>query len=262
MTTLLAIDIGNTTVSIGLVANGKVKKIWSVATRPTDGSLKIRFKRALLSARKDFWGIDSVVICSVVPNVTVIIKPIIKKVLAVRPLVIGQDIKVPIKNCYRKPKEVGQDRLVCAYGAMVLYGAPAIVIDFGTAITFDVVSKKGEYLGGAIIPGLRLYAESLFEKTALLPKVKIQAPEGVIGRDTANSILSGIFYGYGVLCDGMIDLMTKEMKQKPIVIVTGGYSNLIKKFIKRINYADKFLIFRGISAICNAYCCCDNCCKI
>ena len=244
MTTLLAIDIGNTTVSIGLVANGKVKKIWSVATRPTDGSLKIRFKRALLSARKDFWGIDSVVICSVVPNVTVIIKPIIKKVLAVRPLVIGQD------------------RLVCAYGAMVLYGAPAIVIDFGTAITFDVVSKKGEYLGGAIIPGLRLYAESLFEKTALLPKVKIQAPEGVIGRDTANSILSGIFYGYGVLCDGMIDLMTKEMKQKPIVIVTGGYSNLIKKFIKRINYADKFLIFRGISAICNAYCCCDNCCKI
>ena len=161
-------------------------------------------------------------------------------------LVVGRDIKVPIKNLYRKAYQVGQDRLVGAYGAKILYGTPAIIIDFGTATTFDVVSKKGEYLGGVIVPGLRLSIESLFEKTALLPKVKIQRPEGVIGKDTKNSILSGISYGYGSLCDGMIELISKQIKQKPVVIITGGYSALIKEFIKRFDYIDKSLVFKGM----------------
>ena len=128
--------------------------------------------------------------------------------------IIGRDIVVPIKNRYKNPKQVGQDRLVGAYGAMKIYGCPLIVVDLGTAITFDVISPKGEYLGGAIVPGIRLSAESLFLKTALLPHIEIQAPRHIIGKTTQESMLSGLFYGYGSLCRGIIDLISVTATRK------------------------------------------------
>ena len=246
---ILAVDVGNTTIGLAVVKGERLKKTWMVKTALNDKILRDEFKRTLGRLKKFTFSIEAVVICSVVPQALTIISPILEKIFQQKPLVIGRDIKVPIKNLYRQPSQVGQDRLVCAYAAMMLYGAPAIVVDFGTAITFDVVSKKKEYLGGVIIPGLRLYAESLFEKTALLPKVEIQPPRELIGRDTKNSILSGVFYGYSALCNGVIRLITKQTKKKPIVVITGGYSGLIKRFIKSFDAIDKFLVFKGIALI-------------
>ena len=153
----------------------------------------------------------------------------------------------PIKNRYKNPKQVGQDRLVGAYGAMKIYGCPLIVVDLGTAITFDVISPKGEYLGGAIVPGIRLSAESLFLKTALLPHIEIQAPGHIIGKTTQESILSGLFYGYGSLCRGFIDLISQQIKSKPKVVMTGGHTGLMKKFVSpKIRIIDEDLVFKGI----------------
>lgn len=246
---LLAIDIGNTSISFGVLESGIVKKVWRVETGLASQILRVQLRKTLTNIKKFSKDFEDAVICSVVPKASAIARPIIAQTLSLKPLMVGDDLKVPIKNCYRNPRQVGQDRLVCAYAAMRLYGFPAIIIDLGTAITLDVVSKKKEYLGGVIAPGLRLFTESLFEKTALLPKVKIQPPAELIGRDTKNSILSGIFYGYGMLCEGMIGLLAKKIKSKPVVIATGGYTRLIRRFIKHIDVVDVDLIWKGIYLI-------------
>jgi type III pantothenate kinase len=161
-----------------------------------------------------------------------VIRHAVKAELGVKAHIIGEDIKVPMVNRYKNPRQVGQDRLVGAFAAMSLYGKPVIIIDLGTAITFDAVSASGEYLGGAIVPGIRLSAESLFLKTALLPQIDIKAPKSVIGRTTQESILSGLFYGYGSLCRGFIELMQKQVKGHPVIVMTGGHTQLMKRFIK------------------------------
>ena len=140
--------------------------------------------------------------------------------------------------------------MVGAYAALQLYGKPVIIIDLGTAITFDVVSSKREYLGGAIVPGLRLSAEALFLKTALLPQIAIKAPKSVIGRTTQESILSGLFYGYGCLCRGFIELMSQQLHSRPKVIMTGGHTHLMKKFISpKVRIIDEHLVHKGMALL-------------
>jgi len=246
---LLAMDIGNTTISLGVMRGKKIIDLWHVYTAQTERQLISDLQKVLAGIKKRRYLIRDIIICSVVPRALGIVKPFLQKRMGIKVFVVGQDIKVPIKNNYRYPKQVGQDRLVGAYAAKVLYGAPLIVVDFGTAITFDIVSKKGEYLGGIIVPGIRLTAESLFKKTALLPKVEIERPKELIGRDTKNSILSGIFYGYGSLCDGLIILINKKLKLKSTVIATGGYVNMMKQFSREIGHVDQGLIFRGLYLI-------------
>ncbi len=243
---LLAIDIGNTT--IGFAVMHKAGHIVSVAVIDTDAKLsKIK---AVIAKILRAQAISKVVICSVVPKASKILEGILKKTVPVD--IIGRDILVPIKNRYKNPKQVGQDRLVGAYGAMKIYGHPLIVVDLGTAITFDVISPKGEYLGGAIVPGIRLSAESLFLKTALLPHIEIKAPKNIIGKTTQESILSGLFYGYGSLCKGMIDLLSSRLsfprKRESIkVVMTGGHTHLMKKFVSpKIRIIDEDLVFKGI----------------
>ena len=243
---ILAVDIGNTTISLGVVRAGQVTATADVETRLPAPKLRKELTRLLLGFRQRF-ALDGVIICSVVPPVTKIIKLLLQKNLSVRPLVVGEDIVVPLINRYHNPKQVGQDRLVGAYAAMKLYGIPAIIIDFGTAITFDVVSKKREYLGGIIIPGIRLSAESLFAKTALIPRIDIVKPGPLIGKNTQQSVLSGIFYGYGAMSRGLIDQITRQIKGKPQVIVTGGYTKQMKKYIARqITKVNPHLVFKGL----------------
>lgn len=247
---ILAIDIGNTTITLGLVFGLKVKKTARIETALPRAALENQLKKQLAAWKLANTSLEAVVICSVVPKVLVIVKSFLNRQLKARVYTIGQDIKVPIKNKYKNPKQVGQDRLVGAYAAMRFYGAPTIVIDLGTAITFDVVSSKKEYLGGIIVPGLRLSAESLFKKTALLPLIKIQAPQSVVGRDTKNSILSGLFYGYGAMCSGLIDLIKKEVGKNAKVIVTGGHTALMKKYMGQgIQALDEDLILKGSELI-------------
>jgi len=247
---VLAIDIGNTTIALGVVVNGKVVESLRIdTTKDTDRLKPVIIKQVNYLLNKGY-ECKRVVICSVVPKNTRLVERLIKESLNIKVQVVGRDLPVPMKNHYKNPSQVGQDRLVGAYAALKLYGKPLIVVDLGTAITFDAVSKKGEYLGGAIVPGIRLSAESLFLKTALLPEIDIKAPKNPIGRTTQDSILSGLFYGYGVLCKGFIDLLGVQMKAKPKVVMTGGHTQLMKKFVSpKIRIIDEDLVFKGMALL-------------
>ena len=245
----LTVDIGNTTIALGIVRNKTVVAVKRLDTQNKADQLALQLTGVLRTLGRKY-SIREAIICSVVPTATGLVKRVIKKELKIAVTVVGEDIKVPLINRYKNPKQVGQDRLVGAYAAMKLYGKPAIIIDLGTAITFDAVSRKGEYLGGAIVPGIRLSAESLFLKTALLPEIPIRAPKSVIGRTTEESILSGLFYGYGSLCRGFIDLIGQHISGKPKVVMTGGHTQLMKKFINRdIRIIDEDLVFKGLGLL-------------
>lgn len=248
---ILAVDIGNTTIALGVCRGLRVMAVYRMDTVSSKKRLAAQLGKLLERIHDRYPSLRSVVMCSVVPQALVVVEPFLRRKLAVPVSVIGRDIKVPMKNNYRNPRQVGQDRLVGAYAARCLYKAPCLIIDFGTAITFDVVSRRGEYEGGIIIPGLRLSAESLFQKTALLPQIdSIRAPRSLIGRDTTESILSGLLNGYGAMCRGLIDLISDRIKDHPKVIITGGHTRLMQKFIRtRVDIIDQNLVFKGIALI-------------
>ncbi len=248
---LLAIDIGNTAVSLGIMSGTFLTDNHHLDTYAIRGRISKELKALVKSVKRQYPEIDQVIICSVVPALTKLTSSLIKKYFGVKPRIVGQDLIVPIKNNYDHPAQVGQDRLVGTYAAKILYGYPLIIIDFGTAITFDVISAKGFYEGGMIVPGIRLSAESLFRKTALLPKIEtIKTPRTLIGKNTKESILSGLFFGYGAMSCGLIDMISKRIKGKPKVIVTGGYTHLMKKFIlPKINKIDRDLVFKGLALL-------------
>lgn len=238
---LLAIDIGNTNITFGIFKNNKLLKKFDLPAK------KYNFKKLLSCLGKT--QIKNCIICSVVPKNTKIIERGIKKLIKIRPYILGKNISVPIKNLYRKSSQVGQDRLVNAYAGINLYGAPLVVVDFGTAITCDVISKNGAYLGGIILPGLRISLDALYQQTALLPLVKLCKPKELIGRDTKNSILSGIIYGYATLIDGLIERIKTEIGKNALVICTGGNANLVSKYCFKITKIDADLTLTGLNLI-------------
>ena len=180
------------------------------------------------------------------PSVTKILAKDIERLLGQPPYIIGKDIVVPINNLYRKPRQVGQDRLVNAYAGIMLYGAPLIVVDFGTAVTFDLVSKDKAYLGGMILPGMEISLDALAERTALLPKIKLTRPEEFIGRDTKNSMLSGIIYGFSSLADSLIKKLKQKLGKNAQVIATGGNISLISNYCRKINKINRDLTLQGL----------------
>ena len=246
---IIAIDIGNSTIGFGFVKDGHVERVSAIENELDSELVRVKLQN-FMESTAERYKIEKVIICSVVPSALKKLQRRIKKTWDLTPLVVGKDLKVPIENKYRKPRQVGKDRLLCGFAARELYGAPSVVIDLGTAITFDGISAKGEYLGGAIIPGLRLSAQALFEKTALLPHVRIEEPKKVIGRSTEESIQSGIFHGYGALCDGMVDRLGEEMGCRPKVIMTGGHAATMRKFMKHaVAAVDQELIFKGMALL-------------
>ena len=240
---LLATDIGNTNISFGLFQGNKLIRRFNILTK--NYGLK-QLKRLLGKAR-----INDTVICSVVPDATRVLAGDLKKLLRSKLYIIGKDIIVPIKNLYRNPRQVGQDRLVNAYAGVKLFGAPLIVVDFGTAVTFDVISKNKEYLGGMIIPGLGISLNVLSERTALLPKIKLEEPKELIGRDTKNSMLSGIIFGFAALTDDLVKRIKRKIGKNSQVIGTGGNIQLIHKYCKEINIRDENLTLKGLASLKN-----------
>lgn len=235
---LLTIDIGNTSITFGVFQGKRLKSTWKIATQSVFSKKAIRLPN----------HIDAAIISSVVPKVTPIIKKLLVKKYKILPLVLGENIKAPIKNLYRNPRQVGQDRLVDAVAVKEFYGYPAVVIDFGTAITFDVINKKGEYLGGIIVPGIETSVRALSKQAALLPIIKVSAPRELVGKDTISSMKSGIFHGFGVLCDGLIaKLKTKYGPMR--VIATGGHARLMAKFSRSIPKVDPNLTLQGLRLI-------------
>lgn len=231
---LLAIDVGNTSTSIGEFSGQKLKKRYEVKT--TD--------------LKDFKGFKSyggveVIVSSVVPQADIIIKKAL-------PQAVFSDAKQVIKRglVIRIKGEIGADRAVNAFAARELYGKPIIVVDFGTATTFDIISRKGEYVGGAISPGIGMSAEALAQKTAKLPLIKIDKPKKLIGDCTIEAMKSGIVNGYCCLVKGMITRFKQEVGGDPIVVGTGGFAKFISKYTKGIDIIDADLTLKGLCLLC------------
>ncbi|MGD0336394.1 MAG: type III pantothenate kinase [Candidatus Omnitrophota bacterium] len=238
---LLAIDIGNTNINMAVFKGKRISRRYSIPTNNRD------YRKPL----KNIFAanpIKAAILCSVVPQVTLRLQKELRARLGRPPIIIGKDLRVPIKNLYRSPGQVGQDRLVNAYVGLILYGAPLVVVDFGTAVTFDVISSRKEYLGGMIIPGLQISLDVLSERTALLPKLKLAAPVEFIGRDTKNSILSGIVYGVACLADEL-SRRIKEKIGRAKVIGTGGNIKLLRSYCKGFDRIDSDLTLKGLNLI-------------
>ena len=245
---ILAIDIGNTSVHFGIFRGVKLVKEWRVATARISEYQNIR-KRITR-----YQNIRKTVVASVVPRVN----KIIRKWFPTAEFVNHKNIGIKIKT--KKPSEVGVDRLVNALAVHKLYGGPAIVVDFGTATTFDAVSARGEYLGGAIAPGIMLARDTLHERTAKLPRIKLVAPKAVVGRSTVEAIRSGLVYGYVAMVEGMVQrIKSSVVRRLPRatsrgpssikVIATGGLAPLICKYTKVIDRIDQKLTLKGLKII-------------
>ncbi len=245
---LLAIDVGNTSVTLGVFRGRRL--IWQ-GKIPTHGTSYTVALRRMVNSRFRGNDIEAVIISSVVPRATTQLKQALKQMGAPRPVVVGETVKAPIVNRYRIPSQVGQDRLVNAVAACELYGAPAIVVDFGTAVTFDLVSAKREYIGGLIVPGMEIALEALTSRAALLPAIQMKPPKELLGRDTVSSMRSGLFYGYGALCDGIVRLLKTKHAQQAKVIATGGHVGLIAPFCRTVQVVNPQLTLQGLKIIYN-----------
>lgn len=195
--------------------------------------------------------VDKVVMVSVVPKRLKKLKRILKrKYKNAKIFVVGENIKVPLKCRYNK-RQIGQDRLVTAFAASILYGLPVLIIDFGTAVTFDAVSEKGAYLGGLIVPGIKMSLESLHRRTAMLPKTHLRKTRSFIGKDTESSIRSGMIYGYASMCDGLTALFRKKLGKKLKIVATGGDAALITRYTRSVKKVDPHLSLKGLDFLAN-----------
>jgi len=238
---ILAVDVGNTSVHFALFSGKTIHKTFRIKTP----DLGLRALRRI--ARKiPLKNVEAAVIASVVPSAGNFLKKNLPKTVGLKSYLIGKDLKAPIANKYKKPEQVGIDRLVNAVAAFHRYPRDLILIDFGTAITLDVVSKKGEYLGGVIAPGIEMSLEALFHKTALLPKIRLKHPGNIMGKDTVESIRVGCSVGIGGLCDRLIQRIRAHYRSKPLVIATGGYALFMKRYCQSIDLIDPFLTLKGI----------------
>ncbi|MBI3996466.1 MAG: type III pantothenate kinase [Candidatus Omnitrophica bacterium] len=279
---MIAIDIGNTTTSFGVFARpgsrdgragegARLRSQFSIATQPwrTPDEVTLQLKALATSRRLHLTKAKQIVLCSVVPRMASVLTEALHSLKAVPIRIVGQDVFVPLKNRYAYPEQVGQDRLVGAYAAWKEFGAPqgqgaggrgrgqdCIVADFGTAITIDIVKagprqtgskgRGGEYLGGVIAPGLDISLEALASRTALLPKVELREPPELLGRDTANSIRSGVLFGCVALCDGLVTQLKRQYAPNAKVVATGGASPLIVKHSKTIDVLKPHLVLEGL----------------
>ena len=244
---LLAIDIGNTNIVAGLFSDGSLVRhlrLVTVAARTASG---------YGAELKEFAGPGAVlkgaIISSVVPRLDGVFREAVSSCLGVAPLLVGDDITPRMPVLTDDPSEVGADRVVNAVAAYELFRTDLIVVDFGTAVTFDYVTARGEYSGGLIAPGIGISATALHEKTAKLPLVKVERPSAVIGRNTAESMRSGIFWGFIGLVDGIIERMINEVGGSPKIIATGGLAPLVIGSSVYITGSDEFLTLKGLHII-------------
>ena len=248
---LLAVDIGNTNITIGVFDGSKMKATWRVATgvhRMPDeyASLILHlFEHEGIAASK----ITDTILCSVVPPLTGVFEEMCRHYLKVSPILVEAGVKTGVRISMDNPKEVGADRIVNAVAAHQLYGGAVIVIDLGTATTFDAVSKEGDYLGGAIAPGIAIATEALFARTAVLPRVELTHPKRAIGRNTVAAMQSGIVFGYAGLIEGIVARIKEELGGKAKVVATGGYAELLARETPAIDEVNPDLTLIGLRLI-------------
>jgi type III pantothenate kinase len=248
---LLTVDVGNTNITIGVFDDSKLKATWRIATgvhRMPDeyASLMLNlFERQGIAASQ----ITDAILCSVVPPLVSVFEETCRRYLKVLPLVVESGVKTGVRISMDNPREVGADRIVNAVAAHHLYGGPVIVIDLGTATTFDAVSKEGDYLGGAIAPGIAIATEALFARTAVLPRVELTHPKRAIGRSTVAAMQSGIVFGYAGLIEGIVGRIKQELGGEVKVVATGGYAELLARETPVIEVVNLDLTLEGLRLI-------------
>jgi type III pantothenate kinase len=248
---LLAIDVGNTGIGVGVFDKNDLKVTWRMATsisRTPDEYAALLFP-LLHEAGIQTSEITDVSACSVVPPMVATLEDLFVRHFNVKPLMVGTGTKTGVKIRMDNPREVGPDRIVHSAAAFHLYGGPVIIVDMGTATTFDTMTKNGEYTGGAISPGLQTGAEALFSRTAMLPRVNLMRPVKAIGTNTNAAMQSGIVYGYVSLIEGMIERIQKEIPEKAKVVLTGGFTDIIAPQTNMIDIVNPNLIFMGLRLI-------------
>ncbi len=248
---LLAIDIGNTNIDVGLFRDEELFTNWDLATDiyKSSDEYAVILLGLLQQQGLSTSDIKRAIICSVSPTLVPVFRELCQRYLNISPLVVEAGVKTGVSILMDNPREVGPDRIVNAVGGYHLYGGALIVIDLGTATTFDVVSEKGDYLGGAISPGIKTATESLFQRTAKLPRVDLVRPKHVIGRDTITAMQSGFIFGYVGLIEGLVSRIQKELGTKARVIATGGYAELLAKETNVIEVVDPYLTLFGLRII-------------
>jgi len=248
---LLVIDIGNTNMVLGVFESAQLIVDWRLETkqRQTVDEYGILVRNLFALTPLEVTKIDNIAIASVVPPLNSILEQMALKYFKIRPFFVEPGVKTGMPVLYDSPGDVGADRIVNAVAAYEKYGGPTIVVDFGTATTFDEISQKGEYLGGVITPGPGISAEALFARTARLPRVEIKNPGKVIGTSTVGSIQSGLYYGYISLVDGILQRMIPELAPSCRVVATGGFSELIGEASELIQEIDPNLTLEGLRLV-------------
>lgn len=248
---LLAVDVGNTHITMGIYYKEKQICNWRISTnrRKTADEYGILLRQLFANQHQNLDTIDAVALSSVVPPLTASLVEMALDCFGINPLVIGPGVKTGMPIRFDNPKEVGADRIVNGVAAFHKYGGPVIVVDLGTATTFDVISAKGEYLGGAIAPGVGISTDALFSYAAKLPRVELIKPPRVIGKNTVACMQSGIMYGLLGQVEGIVARIKKELQSQVTVIATGGFASLFEAEQGVVDYVDPFLTLEGLRLI-------------
>ena len=248
---LLALDVGNTHTVIGVFDGTTLRANWRISTSTQVTADELGVLLASLFAGDDVEPRDvrGIVVSSVVPHLDAVLRKLAAARFELEPLFIGPGVRTGVPILYDNPHEVGADRIVNAVAAVARHGAPVIVLDFGTATTFDVVSARGEYLGGVIAPGLGISADALFDRAARLVRVDIRKPPHIIGRNTMESIQSGLFHGYASLVEGIIERIRAELGAAAPVVATGGLAHVFKDDVRTLDAVSPDLALEGLRLI-------------
>lgn len=245
---LLVIDVGNSNIVLGMYNGEALVRHWRISTDKsrTSDEYGVMLDSLFSLASLSFTQVKAIIISSVVPPLTGVLESLCRDFFGLPSYVVGPGIKTGMQIQYDNPREVGADRIVNAVAGYEKHRCPLIIVDFGTATTFDYVNAKGEYCGGAIAPGLAISLEALFQRASKLPRVDICRPPQAIAKNTVNSMQSGIFYGYVGLVDGIVERIKQESRDQPRVLATGGLATLIAPESKTIDEVDEFLTLEGL----------------
>lgn len=248
---LLVFDIGNTNIVLGVYEGDELRNHWRVSTdrQKTSDEYAMLINELFRFSGISINQITAVIISSVVPPLTVPLSRMAQRYFGLDPLVVGPGTKTGMSIKYENPREVGADRIVNAVAAYAKYGGPLVIVDFGTATTFCAIAVNGDYLGGAIAPGIGISTEALFQRAAKLPRIELVKPRTVICRNTITSMQSGIIFGFVGQVDEIVRRMEAELAQKPFVVATGGLANLMAQESKTIQAVEPFLTLEGLRII-------------
>lgn len=249
---IFVLDIGNTNTVLGVFKDNQLLHEWRIKTdrHKTEDEFAILIKSLFNLQNIKFSDVKGIIISSVVPPIMFALEQMCRKYFAIDPLIIGRkEVDSQLGMSYPTPHEIGADRIVNAVGAIDSYGAPVIIVDFGTATTFCYINAKEEYYGGIIAPGVNISMEALYNKASKLPRIEIQRPKSVIGQSTVEAMQSGVYYGYVGQVDGIIQQIKEQVDDEPTVIATGGLAPLIARGSKMIDYVDQQLTLKGLYII-------------